>query len=136
MRNEGVALLLTLGFLVVLVLFTSVFLASLNRAMTQQTVAERDQRGMAIAEGGLDKALVELRRAPDTYAGEENTPLGSGAFTVAVTRDGEPGLYRIVAAGVSRLNGPPGERACITAEVRFSREGVLRELRWLKVTAK
>ncbi len=43
-----------------------------------------DAAALALAEGGIDKAVYELNQNP-SYAGESNTALGGGVFTVVVS---------------------------------------------------
>ena len=49
-----------------------------------QKRADLQEKVLALAEGGLDKAIWELN-ADDLYTGESNTLLGEGEFTTVVT---------------------------------------------------
>lgn len=135
-RNEGAALFLALGYVTAVTLFASLFLASINRGIEGCTYREAEQQCMAIAEAGLEKALVALRRAPEAYRGEQDTALGAGAFNIAVTPGEQPGCYRIVSTGTLRDETDVYARARIEAEACLSADRALRALRWLEVSTK
>ncbi len=135
-RNEGVALLMALGYLAAITLFASTFIVSLHRTMDQRNRSYWNQQCMGIAEGGLEKALAELRRSSGAYAGEEDTPLGAGTFSVAVRKDVRHGQYRIVSTGQLRHGARTFARVCIEAEAGLAADGSLREMRWVEVRVK
>lgn len=135
-RNEGAALMLTLGYLAAITLFATAFLTSLHRTMDRSNKGYRSQQCMAIAEGGLDKAVAELRRKADAYTGEQDTPLGNGAFSVEVSKVEGLGGYRIVSSGELRHGGVVLARARIEAEARLAPGSGPVEVQWQEVHRK
>ena len=131
--NEGTALLITVGYLAAMTIFASTFLGFLNRTASNRNSIERRQICLNIAEGGVDKALAELRTNPNGYRGEKNTSLGAGRFSVEVKRGGEAGTYIILATGELADGGPVLSRARIIAEVTLSSTGTVHELHWSEV---
>lgn len=76
--------------LIAAIIFLGVFVASGTALLSYLTAYSRAERTMvastqalAIAEGGLDKAVYQLNQNP-SYAGETDTALGNGIFTIAV----------------------------------------------------
>jgi hypothetical protein len=131
--KNGSALLITVGYLAAMTIFASTFLAYLNRTTSNRHQAELKQLCLNIAEGGMDKALAELRVRGSDYRGETNTSLGKGGFTVQVKPTGGARAYSIVSTGEI----PDGKRVVssvrIRAEVTLSSDGNVRELRWSEV---
>ncbi len=131
--NEGTALLIIVGYLAAMTIFASTFLGFLNRTLSNRTSVERQQICLNIAEGGVDKALAELRVRPNDYRGEKETPLGAGRFSVEVKRGGGAGTYLIVSTGELGDGELVVSRARVVAEVTLSAAGTVRELCWSEV---
>jgi hypothetical protein len=131
--KEGTALLITVGYLAAMTIFASTFLGFLNRTLSNRSSIERRQICLNIAEGGVDKALAELRTNPKDYRGEKNTPLGQGRFSVDVKPAGGAGTYLIVSTGELGAGDLVLSRAHVVAEVTLSAAGTVRELRWSEV---
>jgi hypothetical protein len=131
--NEGTALLLTVGYLAAITIFASTFLGFLNRTASNRNSVERQQICLNIAEGGVDKALAELRTNPNDYRGEKNTSLGAGRFSVEVEQSDQAGTYRVVSTGELFDGTFVISRMRIIAEVTLSPNGTVRELRWSEV---
>ena len=131
--NEGTALLITVGYLAAMTIFASTFLGFLNRTASNRNSIERRQICLNIAEGGVDKALAELRTNPNGYRGEKNTSLGAGRFSVEVKRGGEARAHSIVSTGELEDGKLVVSRARIVAEVTLSSTGTVRELHWSEV---
>lgn len=125
----GAALLLVLGYLTVLMLFSGVFVVYLHRAMDQLSTHEREQKCLHLAEGGLNKAIAALRAAPGAYRGEEETPLGEGYVSIAVTPGSRTGEYRIVSRARLENSAPRGARLELVADVTLAGRTV-RGLTW------
>ena len=132
-NSEGTALLLTLGYLAAITLFVGGFITSLHRTMDRHARNEWQQQCQGIAEGGLAKAVAELRRSAGAYRGEEATPLGDGVFSVEVSETGSAGQYRIVSIGELRDGDLTTMRRRLVAEVRLDSGGVVRALRWVEM---
>ena len=131
--NEGTALLLTVGYLAAITIFASTFLGFLNRTASNRNSVERQQICLDIAEGGVDKALAELRNNPNDYRGEKNTSLGAGRFSVEVRRAEKERAYSIVSTGELADGAFVISRTRIIAEVTLSPNGTVRELHWSEV---
>lgn len=129
----GSALLITVGYLAAMTIFASTFLGFLNRTVSNRHWAERRQICFNIAEGGVDKALAELRTNPNDYRGEKDTPLGVGRFSVAVEPADEAGTYHVVSTGELVDGKPVVSSARVIAEVTLASTGGVRELRWSEV---
>lgn len=131
--RSGSALVVTVVYLAVMTLFASTFIGYLNRTISSAGRAERKLVCIAIAEGGVDKALAELRVSRNEYRGEANTPLGKGWFSVEVEPGAGAGEYTITSTAWM-LNGTAViERARVVAETALTSSGSVRTLRWSEV---
>jgi hypothetical protein len=131
--KDGSALLITVGYLAAMTIFASTFLTYLNRTASNRHQAELKQLCLNIAEGGVDKALAELRVRESDYRGETNTSLGKGRFTVQVKPTGRAGAYVITSTGEIGDGDFVLASVRIIAEVTLSWDGTVRELRWSEV---
>lgn len=131
--KDGSALLITVGYLAAMTIVASTFLAFLNRTVSNWHQTELKQLCYNIAEGGVDKALAELRAHRDDYRGEKNTPLGKGRFTVEVRPTGRAREYAIVSTGELTDGEFVISRACVIAEATLSSTGTVLELNWSEV---
>lgn len=132
-ERDGSAIILVVVYLAVLTLMAGAFLTALRSTMRETHVAERREKSLHIAEGGLDKAVVMLQRSPDRYRGEIDSVLGEGFFTTTVESVEGSRVYRVVSSarfgeGLSR-----GSRVTIVAEVGLSVAGALERLEWFEV---
>jgi len=131
--RSGSALVVTVVYLAVMTLFASTFIGYLNRTISSAGRAERKQVCIAIAEGGIDKAMAELRVRPDEYRGESNTPLGKGRFSVEVVPGVGAGEYTITSTARMLDGTAVIERARVVAETALTSSGSIRTLRWSEV---
>ena len=131
--SKGSALLVTVGYLAAMTIFASTFLSFLNRTVSNQHRTELRQMCLNIAEAGVDKALAELRIHRSDYRGERDTPLGKGRFSVEVKPGNQRGEYSIVSTARVVHRKVALSRARINADVVFSSDGAVRELRWSEV---
>lgn len=124
-NNRGSALLIAVLLLLVLGLGS----AASWRAMHQEFHGAQEQRmhdaAYYLAEAGLEQGLAALRQDP-YYRGETRTPLGDGAFTVAVTPL-EPGGYRLESSGLPEQEELRRPRVVLHARIRLDAAGRLRE---------
>jgi type II secretory pathway pseudopilin PulG len=83
-KNKGYLLLMSLIFLAIFFVILSTMVSSLvsYTAVTNHAVAS--SQALELAEGAIDKAIYQLNQNPN-YAGESNTALGSGTFSVSVS---------------------------------------------------
>ena len=129
--RSGSALVVTVVYLAVMTLFASTFIGYLNRTISSAGRAERKLVCIAIAEGGIDKAMAELRVRPDEYRGETNTPLGKGRFSVEVVPGAEE--YKITATAEIADGAVVMVRARVVADAVLTSSGSVRTLRWSEV---
>ena len=97
-RERGFALVVALAYLLFLSLFAAAFLRTVRLNMADAFNDEARIEAAGLAQAGVEKAIAELRRAPD-YRGEEDTALGNGRFTVRVEPMADAGRYRLTARG-------------------------------------
>jgi hypothetical protein len=121
------ALILALGVLMTLTALSTALLTGFHASMKQGNNRARQAQSLNIAEAGIEKALIELRLSSAFYTGEENTPLGNGAFTVAVTPSG-PGRFTVESTGTQ--NDGPARRSHVTVDAALDSSGGVRVLRW------
>lgn len=95
-QQEGIALIFAILLLAVLSVGAAAFWHQLHDRLDASNHSERDGKLYYWAEAGLEKATVMLRDAPGNYAGEKNTPIGLGQFSVEVQRLPSSGDYRLV----------------------------------------
>lgn len=126
--DSGTALMLALGYVIVITMFVSAFVAALNRGIERRAKERYIQASSSLAEAGVDKAIAALRQGG--YAGEEKTPLGAGWFSVTVTPGLERGAYRIDALGA--LGGGEVTRGYVRIGADIVIDGARhsRTLRW------
>jgi len=98
--DEGTALVLAIGYVGIVTLLASALLVQFHRTRDALVRAGADQQCFNLAESGIDKAVAELRAAPDGgYRGEQDIPFGKGRFSVAVEPGERPRSFRIRATG-------------------------------------
>lgn len=128
-RKSGSALIAVVVYLLIVTSLSVAFFGTLHRAMSQARINEQHRQCRYLAEAGIEKALAELRAAPGVYRGEQNTPLGSGTFSVDVAPETAPGAYRIHATGALTDGQFVLAKCDETASVVFSGTRI-RALRW------
>ena len=131
--NQGYALFVMLIYLSVITIMASALLHLLHVHMSAYKDSERKQVCMALAEGGIEKALVSLRADPEKYVGEKDTPLGDGRFTVTVKPDKAHGSYSIISTAELVADNFVLERTAAEVKVTFDERGGIRSLIWREV---
>lgn len=121
--------MLTVVALLIVAAFSTALLMNFHRTRARSTESVRHTVCLNLAEAGIDKALVELRRYP-AYVGESGTELGEGRFSVEVLPGAAPGAYRVVSTAVLDEARPTQTR--IAALVRFSPGGDAQILEWVE----
>ena len=129
-ENRGSALMLALVMLTVLAISSSAFYSYLHVTLKRGHAEERKQVCLYIAEGGIDKAIVMLRRQGSSYSGEAGTPLGEGSFTVSVGSGGDPGDYEVDSVGRITDDGHVLHEVRLKAKLGLDAAGNVRNLRW------
>lgn len=127
--EKGSALFLALAYLTAMTILVSVAFSAVHQSMKGRLAAERHMVALAIAEGGLEKALWELERNPAGYRGETGSPLGEGQFSITVDPSDERGTYTIAAVGERARDGRETYRVAVEARVRIE-NGKAQILSW------
>jgi len=83
-RPTGTVLVIAMIFLTVLVALTTAFVVFLGRSRRALTFDDARERGLALAEAGVEKAIWELSRPGTRYRGEADTRFADGFFSVTV----------------------------------------------------
>ena len=118
--KRGSATLIADIFLSILLTLTAALASHLIRAISVSKKDYQRAKAFHIAEGGLHKALWELSHSTD-YAGEKETSLGEGAFTIEVLSvDGEMNKRIITSTGCTFHTKSP--RVRLRAIVRLETE--------------
>ena len=129
-RQEGLAMLLVLGFLAALMIGSSAFYGLLNQTLSETHAREKDMVCLNLAEAGLDMAIAELQAHPSGYNGERDTALGAGFFTVEVSEADNGKAAGVTSTGFLRDGGFVLRQARIVAEVSLAPDGGVKQLRW------
>ncbi|MBI5210809.1 MAG: hypothetical protein HY927_12635 [Elusimicrobia bacterium] len=95
-----IALTVLITFCWTMMAATLVMLARQHRSMTRLRLTTA---ALHLAEGGVEKALWELSRGNASYAGEADTGLDIGTFSVEVAREGDQ-------AAITATGHIPGRR--------------------------
>lgn len=96
---RGSTLVISLVIMVVLMILTT-GVYSITRAMVRESVYQmRVAQAQAIAEAGMEDALLQLRLSPGWRAGFTNKAFAGGSYTVTLSTDSFPW---ILSRGVSR----------------------------------
>lgn len=116
-RDGGSALILVLGYLVVVTVLGAAFFVGVHRAINASMTREHHAVCLYLAEGGLDKAIAEVLAHLDNYTGESETRLGDGYFSTTI--EGVPSSGRFSVVATSRLGGQDSvlARARLRADV-------------------
>ncbi len=129
-KQGGAILLMVLALLAIGSLLSASFYALLNKGLSDAYQRARVQTAMNLADAGLEKAVASLQT--DThYAGEENTRLGEGVFSVTATAGAKPGLWQIVSTGVFHPNQRRFHaKAQVVADLHLDAKGRVLALNW------
>lgn len=119
-RNTGSALLMAVVLLAVVAVGAAAVLRLYHIAFRESARGVKQEVARQLAEAGLDNALARLR-VDAAYAGEQNTPLGAGRFSVEVARNG--GVFRIVSTGEVVFEGRVMRAAVVRARVELAAGG-------------
>ncbi|MBI4559175.1 MAG: hypothetical protein HY706_16445 [Candidatus Hydrogenedentes bacterium] len=131
-RDQGVALLVVVGYLAIITMFAAALLRALNISLDESKRAEHVAISLNLAEAGLDKAAAALHANPG-YRGETATPLGDGNFSVEVIPGEQPSTFRLVSVGELRYDDIPLHRSRIVAYLRLAADASVQELHWTEV---
>ena len=116
--KRGSATLLAIIFLSVLVTLAGALTTNLMRAYSLRGKDCLQAKAFHIAEGGLHKALWELSRSSESYAGEKETSLGEGAFTIEILPL-EGKRHKRIVTSTGYTSHPSSPRVTLKALVRL-----------------
>ena len=119
-RQEGAALLYVLTFVTLLVVLTTIFVATVCQTMARVHEARRKLQALNVAEAGVERAIYALLKSKGTYRGEAGSRLDEGAFSVSVSpAEGQASAYRIASTGVFPAHAR-GARRTVHATVKLA----------------
>lgn len=120
--NQGYVILLALVVGAVVMTTSAAFLNYYGSAVGAVRTATASAQALALAEAGIDKAVYELNQNGG-YAGESNTILGTGVFTISVASvDGS--TKRVTATGFVPNSTNPRATREVRANVSIDTEVV------------
>ncbi|MFP6583089.1 MAG: hypothetical protein VCD00_11120 [Candidatus Hydrogenedentota bacterium] len=120
--RSGYALMVVLGYMMVLSIFATVFLKNVLSAMHTQQLNTQQVKTRALAESAIHHAATRLASDGD-YVGESDFVLGDGAFTVSVLRDEEPDLWVVTAVASLRDEQYQSHHAHLRATLQITASG-------------
>jgi len=130
-QNErGTALMFALFVLVILSTGTALLWKQLHGNLEQQRRSWHKEQSLQLAEAGLERAIAELRAAPEAYRGSEAVALGSGVYTVRVTPDDTAGGYVLESHGKLEGAAYPYDHSVLRGTVRLSPGGQVLSYTW------
>ena len=127
-RDQGAVLVLALFLLGILTFGVAATWHYLNFSNREAHRQENSAVTRSLAEAGLDNAVSALRR-DRAYAGEENTPLGEGIFSVQVTAL-KGGQYRLVSTSVLGDGTIAYAQQTLIADLRLDDAGRILAYSW------
>jgi len=130
-NQRGAALILALLLVAIMGIGCTAVWRYLHTTLSETRRYERTETVQHLAEGGLEKAVAELRAAGGRYRGEEHTPLGAGRFSVAVQpEEGKPGTYRLLSVGELEDGGHVFARRVLEADLQLTPDGEVQAFYW------
>jgi Tfp pilus assembly protein PilX len=123
-QQRGAALMMALMVLMIVSIGATVVFRHWHLSLQAQRNHIQAVETRHLAEAGLEKALAQLRLNPD-YTGEENTPLGAGAFSVAVRSGAGFREYTLIATGATDQG-----KTRLTGQLRFASDGAVAVYHW------
>lgn len=115
---KGQVLLLALVFFAVFLTITTALISYVLTYNQSERHAVQSAEALALAEAGIDEAAYQLNQNSG-YAGESNTALGNGTFTVSVTSiDGN--TKQVVATGYIPNSTNPTAVKTVTANLAIN----------------
>lgn len=84
-NHKGQIMLLVLVVLATVLISTLLIISGAQLYFKNATYAIEAEKANALAEAGIDKAIVSLNKTGGSYAGENETVFGDGSYSVKVT---------------------------------------------------
>jgi hypothetical protein len=116
--QRGAALLVALGYMMVLMLFAGVFIEGLNRANDNMRRRERGAECLRLAQSGIAMAAAELQ-LNRAYAGADSLRLGNGCFDVQVEAVAQDSVYTATAVGYLHPGRKDHHKRVLYARIAF-----------------
>jgi len=85
-KKSGAALMAAVGFLGLLTVLTSAFVANIGIAWSRMERGQLQAKAFWVAEAGIQKALLEIEESHGSYAGEEFL-FGEGKCIISVKKN-------------------------------------------------
>ena len=117
--ERGTALMFALVVLVILSTGTALLWKQLHDNLAQQRRSWHQEQAFQLAEAGLERAVAELRVAPDTFRGCEETALGSGTYEVKVQPGGESDACKLSGANAASSESAVSLTSAVFAAILF-----------------
>jgi len=117
---RGQVILLALVFAGIFAVVSTALIGFTNSYGRAERTTVASAQALSIAEGALDKAVSQLNQNP-SYAGETNTMLGNGTFTITVATV-DTNTKRITATGYVPNNVSPTAVKTVKANIGVSPE--------------
>jgi len=128
--ESGAALLMVLVLMAIGSMLSASFYSMLHIGLAGAYQRGRVQTAMNLADAGLETAVAALR-LDRRYAGQEDTPLGDGTFSVTVAPREKPGSWRIVSTGIFKRNADSFHaKARVVADLQLDAGSHIRALNW------
>lgn len=119
--EKGSVLLLTIVFLGIFVTVSVALLGYITSSIRAERTTIASAQALALAEGAIDRAISQINADP-SYAGEANTTLGNGAFTISVANV-DSSTKRVTATASVPASAPVAVRT-IKATIAISSDNV------------
>ncbi|MBI4038191.1 hypothetical protein HY387_00860 [Candidatus Daviesbacteria bacterium] len=84
-KERGEAFVLVIIVVAVVLVFSLSLIGGATLYFNNTTYSYEAEKAAALAEAGIDKAIVSLNKTGDSYSGEPETSLGGGAYAVDIT---------------------------------------------------
>ena len=130
--QRGSALLAAVGYVAVISLFALTFVLQWHQTCSVLRRSGQEQLCRNLAEGGIEKAVAELRFGDGTYRGETSTVLGDGRFSVEVEEGASAGEYRLTAVGEVWSGGSVHRGLPCRVRLRLSPARAIEALDWME----
>jgi hypothetical protein len=128
--NDGSVLLGALILIFIVSAGAGLVWRALQQQVDRQHRESRQEQVQQLAEAGVDTAIAALRHDRN-YAGEQDTPLGEGLFTVGVVRE-TGDAYAITSEAKLRDGAIVRAESTLLATVRLDGAGHIASLLWRK----
>src|SRR4030042_2834379 len=107
-NQKGQAIIIGLVFFAIVILFSGALVKYVSSFIKLERQNVMRAQALQLAEAGIDQAAYKLNHDVD-YAGENNTALGNGSFSVSIA-DIDSDHKRVTSTGVVSFHGQTATR--------------------------